>query len=114
MDKMPCFHSAGTGKGLFGGDERVVYWKCEAGQELQENLTVPYKNEARESALILASRQVGGVCGLQITTGGWGVGTHFERLVLSIIFCIQQTSIIVQGALTVTDSIHSCSKRCDM
>ena len=66
MVKMPCCHSAGTGKGLFGGDERVVYWKCEAGQELQENLTVPYKNEARESALILASRQVGGVCGLQI------------------------------------------------
>ncbi|XP_052240686.1 cilia- and flagella-associated protein 47-like isoform X3 [Dreissena polymorpha] len=49
--------AAGTGKGLFGGDERVVYWKCEAGQELQENLTVPYNNNSRERALMLASQQ---------------------------------------------------------
>ncbi|XP_052808119.1 cilia- and flagella-associated protein 47-like isoform X2 [Mya arenaria] len=49
--------AAGTGKGLFGGDERVVYWKCEAGQELQENLTVPYNNNPRERALMVASQQ---------------------------------------------------------
>lgn len=49
----------GTGKGLFGGDDRVVYWKCEAGQELQENLTIPFNNQAREKALLLASQQVG-------------------------------------------------------
>ncbi|XP_053397416.1 cilia- and flagella-associated protein 47-like isoform X4 [Mercenaria mercenaria] len=49
--------AAGTGKGLFGGDERVVYWKCEAGQELQEYLTVPFTNQAREKALLLASQQ---------------------------------------------------------
>lgn len=51
-------YSIGTGKGLFGGDDRVVYWKCEAGQELQEYLTVPYSNQAREKALLLASQQV--------------------------------------------------------
>lgn len=49
--------AAGTGKGLFGGDDRVVYWKCEAGQELQENLIIPYSNQARERALRLASQQ---------------------------------------------------------
>jgi len=49
---------SGTGKGLFGGDERVVYWKCEAGQELQENLSIPFNNQAREKALLLASQQV--------------------------------------------------------
>ncbi|KAL4233464.1 hypothetical protein ACF0H5_008145 [Mactra antiquata] len=49
--------AAGTGKGLFGGDDRVVYWKCEAGTELQEYLTVPLNNGARERALLLASQQ---------------------------------------------------------
>ena len=51
-------HYTGTGHGLFGGDERVVYWKCEAGQVLKENLTIPLNNKAREKALLLASQQV--------------------------------------------------------
>ena len=59
----PHFHwivlnYTGTGHGLFGGDERVVYWKCEAGQVLKENLTIPLNNKAREKALLLASQQV--------------------------------------------------------
>ena len=52
----------GTSHGLFGGDERVVYWKCEAGQVLKENLTIPIINPAKEKALMLASQQVGGSC----------------------------------------------------
>lgn len=55
----PCvFLCVGTGKGLFGGDDRVVYWKCEAGQTLQENLCIPHSNTARDRALMLASQQV--------------------------------------------------------
>ncbi|KAL3884217.1 hypothetical protein ACJMK2_030436, partial [Sinanodonta woodiana] len=49
--------AAGTGKGLFGGDDRVVYWKCEAGQLLEENLIISASNEARERALLLAAQQ---------------------------------------------------------
>lgn len=56
-EDLVLFHT-GTGKGLFGGDDRVVYWKCEAGTELQEYLTVPLNNGARERALLLASQQV--------------------------------------------------------
>ena len=39
----------------------MVYWKCEAGQVLKENLTIPIINPAREKALMLASQQVGSV-----------------------------------------------------
>jgi hypothetical protein len=47
--------TTGTGRGLFGGDDRIVYWKCEAGQTLQENLHVPTTNKAREKALLMAA-----------------------------------------------------------
>ena len=50
--------TTGTGRGLFGGDDRIVYWKCEAGQTLQENLHVPTTNKAREKALLMAAQQV--------------------------------------------------------
>uniref|UniRef100_H2XR20 Uncharacterized protein n=2 Tax=Ciona intestinalis TaxID=7719 RepID=H2XR20_CIOIN len=45
------------GKGLFGGDERIIYWKCENNSTLQEKLLVPVTNEAKEKALRLAARQ---------------------------------------------------------
>ncbi|XP_071134806.1 cilia- and flagella-associated protein 47-like isoform X3 [Mytilus edulis] len=48
--------AAGTGRGLFGGDDSVVYWKCESGQTLQENIHVPITNKAREKALLMASQ----------------------------------------------------------
>ena len=53
-----CCRAAGTGKGLFGGDERVIYWKCEAGQMLREKLLIPITNMAKERALIVAAQQV--------------------------------------------------------
>ncbi|KAK7478911.1 hypothetical protein BaRGS_00029892 [Batillaria attramentaria] len=46
-----------TGGGVFGGDENVVYWKCEAGQMLKEKLLIPVTNMAKERALILAAQQ---------------------------------------------------------
>ncbi|KAK3096977.1 hypothetical protein FSP39_005325 [Pinctada imbricata] len=49
--------AAGTGRGYFGGDERVVYWKCDAGQTLEENLLVPITNKAKERALLMAAQQ---------------------------------------------------------
>ncbi|XP_021363645.1 cilia- and flagella-associated protein 47-like isoform X2 [Mizuhopecten yessoensis] len=49
--------AAGTGRGLFGGDDRVVYWKCESGQTLQENLKVPVLNKTKEKALLMAAQQ---------------------------------------------------------
>ena len=36
---------------LFGGDERVVYWKCEHDESFTEDLYIPVVNEARENAL---------------------------------------------------------------
>ena len=47
----------GSGGG-YGGDDKVVYWKCEVGQILQENLSIPMKNLSRERALIHAARNV--------------------------------------------------------
>ena len=43
--------AARTGRGLFGGDERVVYWKCEHDESFTEDLYIPVVNEARENAL---------------------------------------------------------------
>ena len=43
--------AARSGRGAFGGDERVVYWKCESHESFTENLYVPIVNEARENAL---------------------------------------------------------------
>jgi len=48
----------GSGGGLFGGDDRVVYWKCEAGQTLEEKLVIPIANKVKEKALLLAAQQV--------------------------------------------------------
>ena len=43
--------AARTGRGFFGGDERVVYWKCEHEESFTEDLYIPVVNEARENAL---------------------------------------------------------------
>lgn len=52
------FNTPGTGRGLFGGDDRVVYWKCESGQTLKESIHVPITNKAKERALLMAAQQV--------------------------------------------------------
>ncbi|XP_048239518.1 cilia and flagella-associated protein 47-like isoform X3 [Haliotis rufescens] len=49
--------AAGSGRGMFGGDDRVIYWKCEAGQILKENLLIPVTNMAKERTLTLAAQQ---------------------------------------------------------
>lgn len=43
--------AARSGRGAFGGDERVVYWKCEQNESFTEDLYIPLVNEARENAL---------------------------------------------------------------
>lgn len=43
--------AARRGRGAFGGDERVVYWKCEHNESFTEDLYIPLVNEARECAL---------------------------------------------------------------
>lgn len=43
--------AARRGRGAFGGDERVVYWKCEHDESFTEDLYIPLVNEARENAL---------------------------------------------------------------
>ncbi|XP_076467202.1 cilia and flagella-associated protein 47-like [Babylonia areolata] len=49
--------AAGVGGGMYGGEESVVYWKCETNQTLREKLLIPVTNMARERALILAAQQ---------------------------------------------------------
>lgn len=44
---------------MFGGDDNIIYWKCECGRELQETIRVPVNNVAKEKALIIAAEQVG-------------------------------------------------------
>ena len=43
--------AARSARGVFGGDERVVYWKCESSETFTEDLHVPLTNVAREKAL---------------------------------------------------------------
>lgn len=49
--------AARSGRGAFGGDERVVYWKCEHNESFTEDLYIPLVNEARENALAIAAQQ---------------------------------------------------------
>lgn len=58
MKNCTCDLLSGTGRGLFGGDDRVVYWKCEAGQTLKESIHVPITNKVKERALLMAAQQV--------------------------------------------------------
>ena len=43
--------AARRGRGFFGGDDRVVYWKCESNESFTEDLSIPLDNAARENAL---------------------------------------------------------------
>lgn len=43
--------AARSSRGVFGGDERVVYWKSENSEKFTEELHVPLYNVARENAL---------------------------------------------------------------
>ncbi|PFX34680.1 Calponin-likey domain-containing protein 2 [Stylophora pistillata] len=49
--------AARTGRGAFGGDERVVYWKCDNDESFTEDLYIPLVNETRENALAIAAQQ---------------------------------------------------------
>ncbi|CAH1800026.1 unnamed protein product [Owenia fusiformis] len=50
-------YAAGHGRGMFGGNDSVIYWKCECGQSLKESLSIPVTNAARENALVVAAQQ---------------------------------------------------------
>ena len=39
------------GRGVFGGDDRVLYWKCDNNESFTENILIPAINVAKESAL---------------------------------------------------------------
>ena len=43
--------AAERSKGLFGGDDRVVYWQCEVDQSVTEEILLPASNIAKENAL---------------------------------------------------------------
>lgn len=49
--------AARAGRGAFGGDERVVYWKCDNDESFTEDLYIPLANEARENALAITAQQ---------------------------------------------------------
>ena len=44
--------------GPFGGQEGVIYWRCEVGQTLNESIAVPMLNDAAEQALLTVAQQV--------------------------------------------------------
>ena len=43
--------AAERSRGLFGGDDRVVYWQCNVEDEIAEEILLPVINEAKEKAL---------------------------------------------------------------
>lgn len=43
--------AAHHGRGTFGGDDRVIYWKCDNNESFTENIMIPRINMARENAL---------------------------------------------------------------
>ncbi|XP_013416633.1 cilia- and flagella-associated protein 47 isoform X1 [Lingula anatina] len=73
--------AAGRGRGMFGGDDDVIYWKCEANQSLTETISVPVTNAAREKALVIAGQQHMSELEIQRrkTTGTLATGTVTAR-----------------------------------
>ncbi|KAK3775916.1 hypothetical protein RRG08_017206 [Elysia crispata] len=49
--------AAGSGRGHYGGDDSIIYWKCESGVTLKESLLIPVTNMVKERALIIAAQQ---------------------------------------------------------
>ncbi|XP_072178621.1 cilia- and flagella-associated protein 47-like [Diadema setosum] len=49
--------AAGSGRGLYGGDDRIIYWRCDSNTVLNEELMIPTTNAARERALVIAAQQ---------------------------------------------------------
>ncbi|XP_048577373.1 cilia- and flagella-associated protein 47-like isoform X2 [Nematostella vectensis] len=49
--------AAQRGRGTFGGNDRVVYWKSDCDEVFTEELSLPLTNTAREHALAIAAQQ---------------------------------------------------------
>ena len=47
----------GNGRGVYGGDDRIIYWRCDSNSVLHEELVIPITNAAREKALVIAAQQ---------------------------------------------------------
>ena len=43
--------AAHHGRGMYGGDDRVLYWKCDNGETFKENILIAKTNLAKENAL---------------------------------------------------------------
>ena len=43
--------AAHHGRGIYGGDDRVLYWKCESGETFTENIVIARTNLTKENAL---------------------------------------------------------------
>lgn len=50
--------AAMRGRGYFGGDLSIVYWKADVNHEIHETLYVPLRNDQLERALIEAAQEV--------------------------------------------------------
>lgn len=42
---------------MFGGDDNLVYWRCEVAKKLEEVIEVPVVNRYKERALLMAAQQ---------------------------------------------------------
>jgi hypothetical protein len=43
--------AAHHGRGVYGGDDRVLYWKCDSGETFTENILIARTNLTKENAL---------------------------------------------------------------
>lgn len=43
--------AAHHGRGIYGGDDRVLYWKCDCSETFTENIVITRTNLAKENAL---------------------------------------------------------------
>ena len=43
--------AAHHGRGIYGGDDRVLYWKCDSGETFTENILITRTNVTKENAL---------------------------------------------------------------
>ena len=50
--------AAVRGRGYFGGDLSIVYWKADVNHEIHETLYVPLRNDQLERALIEAAQEI--------------------------------------------------------
>ncbi|XP_065057284.1 cilia and flagella-associated protein 47-like isoform X2 [Rhopilema esculentum] len=113
-------------RGLFGGDDRVVYWQCSVEDEIAEEILLPVINEAKEKALTIAAQQrmsekelrrreiTGSLSVATIANALQTMGLSSESLAITSPCSLAHKSETIQFAIEGNSKFFKLPKSCDI